>query len=282
VANGLNWAIQTGANVVSMSFSTEETSAVNTALSLAVSSGCVPVAASGNENSSTVNYPAKNSNVIAVGAVSPCGQRKSPTSCDTETTWGSNYGTALAVVAPGVLISTTDIRGSGGFNPGVPIHPGNGGTKLSSDYSNLDYTVWFNGTSAATPHVAGVAALVLSANPSLTVQQVRNIIESTAQKVRTDLYIYSTTSGHPNGTWNNQTGYGLVDAYAAVQAACPSVVNLTNQTVTTNTTVTSCGDINVQNVTITNGAKLTLNAAGEVNIISNFEVASGSEFEIVE
>jgi hypothetical protein len=117
VANGLNWAIQNGANVVSMSFSTTETNAINTALSQAVSSGCVPVAATGNDNSSTISYPARNSNVIAVGAVSSCGQRKSPTSCDTETAWGSNYGTALAIVAPGVLIPTTDIRGNGGFNP---------------------------------------------------------------------------------------------------------------------------------------------------------------------
>jgi hypothetical protein len=59
-------------------------------------------------------------------------------------------------------------------------------------------------------------------------------------------------------------------------------VNFTNKTVTTNTTVTSCGDINVQNVTVTNGAKLTLDAAGEVNIISDFEVELGSEFEIIE
>jgi len=61
---------------------------------------------------------------------------------------------------------------------------------------------------------------------------------------------------------------------------CPSTVNFFNQTVTTNTTVTSCGDINLQNVTVTNGAKLILDAVGEVNIISNFEVALGSEFEI--
>ncbi|MDR0566637.1 MAG: hypothetical protein LBG47_06340 [Prevotellaceae bacterium] len=56
--------------------------------------------------------------------------------------------------------------------------------------------------------------------------------------------------------------------------------NFTNQTVTANTTVTSCGDINVQNVTVINGAKLTLDAAGEVDIISDFEVELGSEFEI--
>jgi hypothetical protein len=47
-----------------------------------------------------------------------------------------------------------------------------------------------------------------------------------------------------------------------------------------NTTVTSCGDINVQNVKVQNGAKLTLNATGNVNIISDFEVDSGSEVEI--
>jgi Zn-dependent metalloprotease len=62
----------------------------------------------------------------------------------------------------------------------------------------------------------------------------------------------------------------------------PATVYFTNRTVTTNTTVTSCGDINVQNVTVTNGAKLTLDATGEVNIISDFDVELGSEFEIIE
>ena len=57
-------------------------------------------------------------------------------------------------------------------------------------------------------------------------------------------------------------------------------VNFFNQTVTINTTVTSCGDINVQNVKVQNGAKLILDAAGEVNIISDFEVELGSEVEI--
>jgi subtilisin family serine protease len=241
--------------------------------------GSVVVFSSGN-NSTSVEYPALLPNVIAVGAISPCGERKSSTSCDTETTWGSNYGPELNIVAPGVLVSATDRLGTQGYNPDDPIHPDCGGTILTSDYSNQDYTVWFNGTSAACPHVAGVAALILSVNPDLTGQQVRDIIESTAQKVRPDLYTYSTTSGHPNGTWNSQMGYGLVNAYAAVQAACPTMVNFTNRTVTSNTTVVSCGDINVQNVTVTNGAKLTLDAAGEVNIISDFDVELGSEFEI--
>ena len=108
----------------------------------------------------------------------------------------------------------------------MTIHTDNNGILVSQDFSNTDYTIWFNGTSSACPHVSGVAALILSANPNLTGQQVRDIIETTAQKIRnvdTDplngLYSYAVSSDHPNGSWNNQVGYGLVDAYAAVQAA---------------------------------------------------------------
>ncbi|MCF8360919.1 MAG: S8 family serine peptidase [Prolixibacteraceae bacterium] len=59
--------------------------------------GCVVVFSTGNDNSS-VNYPANsNSDIIAVGAMSPCGERKNPSSCDGEN-WGSNYGSTLDLV----------------------------------------------------------------------------------------------------------------------------------------------------------------------------------------
>jgi hypothetical protein len=58
-----------------------------------------------------------------------------------------------------------------------------------------------------------------------------------------------------------------------------STTNYTNHTVTSNTTVSGC-DINVQNVTVQNGAKLTLDAAGTTTITSGFEVQLGSELEI--
>ncbi|MDR2927172.1 MAG: S8 family serine peptidase [Cytophagaceae bacterium] len=230
--------------------------------------GCVVVFASGNNYASSVSYPASLPNVLAVGAINRNGNKAD----------FSNYGTALDIVAPGVDIPTTDIRGNGGYN----YVTNNQYDPAYSDYANKDYTGKFGGTSAACPHVAGVAALVLSYNPDLTAQQVRNIIENTAQKVRADLYTYSNNAAHPNGTWNNQVGHGLVNAYAAIQAACPTLVNFTNQTVTTNTTVKSCGDINIENVTVKNGAKLTLDAPGEVNIGNNFEVEEDGEFEIIE
>jgi subtilisin family serine protease len=271
IADGLHYAWNNaGADILSNSWGGGSPSAaINTEIQDALAygrngKGCVIVFASGNYDTN-ISYPANsNSNIIAVGAISPCCERKSPTSCDGESWWGSNYGTQLDVVAPGVFVPTTDIHGSEGYSSG-------------------DYILNFNGTSSACPHVAGVAALMLSTNPSLTQVQVQQIIESTAQKVRPDLYTYSTTSDHPSGTWNNEMGYGLVDAYAAVQAAapCSTTVNFTNQTVTTNTTVTSDCNIYVQDVTVTNGAKLTLDAAGEVTIGSHFEVELGSEFEII-
>jgi hypothetical protein len=70
----------------------------------------------------------------------------------------------------------------------------------------------------------------------------------------------------------------LVNADYLTGGSC--VNNFANRTVTSNTTVTSCGDINVWNVTVTNGAKLTLDAAGTTTIGSNFEVQLGSQLEI--
>jgi hypothetical protein len=64
-----------------------------------------------------------------------------------------------------------------------------------------------------------------------------------------------------------------------IKMACP-VINFTNQTVTSNTIVTSCSDINVQNVTVTNSAKLTLDASNETVINGPFEVVLGSQLEI--
>jgi subtilisin family serine protease len=156
--------------------------------------------AAGNDNGAN-SYPATLSNVISVIAMSMCNQRKNPSSCDGETWWGSNFGTGADIAAPGVKIYTTDISGSAGYATG-------------------DYTPTFNGTSSATPNAAGVMALILSVNPSLTNTQARQIIESTCDKVGGYTY-NSSVAGQPNGTWSTDLGYGRVNALSALQLANP-------------------------------------------------------------
>lgn len=223
LADGINWSWQNGAHVISNSWGHNSLAsalidnAITNALTMGRGGlGTIVVFSAGNGNGS-VKYPANsNADIIAVGAMSQCAERKSPASCDGEN-WGSDFGAELDVVAPGVLISTTDRQAGSGYNPGTAIHPLNGGTLVATDFADQSYTIWFNGTSSACPMVAGVAALILSVNPCLTHDQVEDIIEQTAQKVGT--YTYNMTVGRPNGTWHNEMGYGLVDAEAAVQQA---------------------------------------------------------------
>jgi len=93
-------------------------------------------------------------------------------------------------VAPGVLISTTDLQSVGGYNTG----------DNPEDYADLFYHNAFGGTSSACPQVAGVAALVLSVNPNLTGQEVRDIIEQSARKVRPDLAAGAAIICSPDAT----------------------------------------------------------------------------------
>jgi subtilisin family serine protease len=217
IANGIDWAWNQGkADVISMSFRVLlNQNVINDAIGRAItqgreSKGSVLLAATANQNQNGIAFPASNSNVIAVGASSPCDQRKSPTSCDGETDWGSNFGVGLDIVAPGVLIATTDISGVAGYSSTFP------GTRIISN----DY-IYFNGTSAATPHAAGVVALILSIRPCLTQAQARQALESSAEKIRSGtLYNYTANvAGQPNGTWNNEVGYGRVNAQQALIAA---------------------------------------------------------------
>lgn len=174
----------------------------DTAYNYAYTHGVVLLAATANDNTSTISYPANHPYVISVGAASPTGQRKSDTSSDGEYWWGSNYGTntidardAVDIMAPTIL-PATDITGAGnGYN------------------TSSDYYMWFNGTSCATPYAAGVAALILSKEPTLTPAQVRTALTSTA----TDM----TFDG--GAGWDRFTGYGLVNANNALSSLVPGL-----------------------------------------------------------
>ena len=218
---GIRYAYEHGADVLSCSFGTRVADnelptedmfpllqALTNARTLGRNGkGCVVVCASGNDNDPYVAIPANQEGNLAVGAIDRCGIRSGGEfavgangeqdercgSWGAQSTHGSCYGYALDVVAPGTDCSTTTL--------------------------NDTYTNTFNGTSAACPHVSGVAALMLSANPGLSESEVRNIICSTAVKNREDVYTYSDNPYHPHGSWNTYVGYGLVNANAAVLAA---------------------------------------------------------------
>ena len=153
--------------------------------------GCPIFFASGNNNSPTVLYPASLPNTIAVGAISPCGERKSHFSCDGESDWGSNYGEGLDVVAPGVLIPTTTI--------------------------NSGYVHDFNGTSAACPHAAATMALILSANPCLSVSEARRILSESCDKLSN----FNFDEQRDFGSWDSHVGYGQqLSAFVPVAPDC--------------------------------------------------------------
>jgi subtilisin family serine protease len=205
LAGGINFASMNGAQVISMSFrfnglTTAQQIVVNTAIQNAFNNDVIMCAATGNANINGIDYPARNPRIIACGASDQIDNRKSLTSPDGET-WGSNFGQQISVVAPGVRIPTTDRQGTDGYNPNVPV--------VAGGYADTNYVQFFNGTSSATPHVAGLAALVRSLFPVLTNVQVRQRIERNTDKVGTVPYI--NTAGHPNGTWNQEMGYGRIN-----------------------------------------------------------------------
>jgi subtilisin family serine protease len=210
IENALTHAGDYNVDVASMSFGAEggmaegDSPSTDAALEYAYSHGVVLLAATANSNAAAIAYPSNHNKVISVGASSPTGQRKSTTSSDGEYWWGSNYGIntmdaplAVDIMAPTIL-PATDITGTGGYDPG-------------------NYSMWFNGTSCATPYAAGVAALLISKNPTLTPAQVRTALTTSA----TDMTIDGGAG------WDRYTGYGLVNAQGALAAITPGMPSCT-------------------------------------------------------
>lgn len=209
IAEGLYFAADNGARVVSMSFGLYpwqmiwDFSIIEAALQYCQEHNVVLVAATGNEDQNVSRFPATDPRTIGIGGSNRDDVRKAIGDTSSESWWGACFGPDVDVVAPCLEIPTTDRLGANGYSP-------------------TDYEMTFNGTSSATPHVAALAGLIISVNPALTNLDVRQIISETTDKINTAAYVYTPTAGKPYGTWNDQVGYGRINAERALLVACSS------------------------------------------------------------
>ncbi|MDI6860316.1 MAG: S8 family serine peptidase [Methanocellales archaeon] len=196
VIAGIQWSVDNDMDVVSMSLGTSTYSAsLETACNNAYNAGLVLVAAAGNSGdgnpaTNEYSYPAAYGSVIAVGA----------TDINNVAPSWSNSGPYLELAAPGVRIYST-----------LPTYRVTLTRTYGYDYGTL------SGTSMACPHAAGVAALVMASDPTLTNTDVRSRLQTTADDLG------------PVG-WDSVYGYGLVDADEAapgVDTIPPTISDIT-------------------------------------------------------
>lgn len=228
IAEGIQWALDNGADILSNSWSFRDVPCnftnidIENALQNAVDNGrndngAVVVFSSGNTGG-CVEYPARSPNVISVGAIDNRGNLYNY----------SSRGPELDLVAPSgfrfgdVGVRTIDRMGGAGDVAG-------------------NYRPDFDGTSASCPVVSGAAALVLSVNPNLTQQEVRDILTSTA----TDMGV--------NG-FDNNFGFGRVNAFLAVKEALIGDLSISGGTsisCSTSSNITfNLNDVHSSNVTV--------------------------------
>ena len=186
VADGIYYATNYGADIINMSLGGPSPATVlEEACVYAYNNEVTVIAACGNDNDPTCDYPAAYDDyVIAIGATQ-YDETKAPY---------SNYGSSLDIVAPG---GNTGVDQNGdGYVDGV-LQQTFGNTLQDWDY------YFFHGTSMSTPHTSGVAALLLAQDSNRTPAQIRSILQSTAED-----------KGTPG--WDQYYGHGLLDAYAAL------------------------------------------------------------------
>ncbi len=210
LAEAITYAVDNGADVINASWGGQGSSSViSDTIAYAHAHGVVFVAAAGNSAEDTVGFfPADDPNAVTVAAT---------THLDTLAPF-SNFGWKLDVAAPG---------GGDGPPPLEKYTPEQSVLSLLSSHVNTStFYSWvpsvtvgqrylrLAGTSMAAPHVSATAALVLSLHPSFSVEQVRQVLRSTADDL-----------GDPGP--DSTFGYGRINAARAVAAAAPLEAHIT-------------------------------------------------------
>jgi serine protease len=192
IAQAIRYAADKGARVINMSLGGPfPVSAIRNAVKYARSKGVVVIAAAGNDGRGRVSYPARYPEVVAVAA----------TQVDESTTFYSNWGAEIDLAAPG---GNTRVDQNGdGWPDGVLQN-----TVVPGNTSKTDY-LWFMGTSMASPHVAGVAALLVGAGVNRP-EAVENLLISTARKPK------GAKTAKATGRVDDHYGAGVADAGAAL------------------------------------------------------------------
>jgi subtilisin family serine protease len=197
VAEGIHWAVDHGADVINMSLGRPcfndwpicKDLVIDAAIDYATENNVVVVAAAGNNDFGWVSSPANHPDAIAVGA---------STSRD-ERAGYSNHGDGLDLLAPGG--TGTDLNQDG--------HPD--GVLQETFWGGHYASRYLTGTSMATPHVSGAAALILSLLPGRSPAEVRSLLTSTATDVGA-------------AGWDRESGAGVLRIDAAVAAALPTTL----------------------------------------------------------
>lgn len=203
LADSLKYAADNGADVINNSWGGGgQSQLIEDSIKYAYANGCVLVAAAGNDNSDAkLFYPANMTEVVTVSAADPYDVK----------TYFSNYGSKIDVAAPGGGASSDivfdNILSTLSDNSYIATRLPQ--LKVSSGYYRL------KGTSMATPHVSGVAALVISKHPQFTNEQVRQVLRVSADDVN-------------ELGWDLNSGYGRINAYEALQINSPKVALITS------------------------------------------------------